>query len=555
MLHGFLDGRSASNESTHSDVGSKTPRSNWSHLHAHYSQHLPDLTFEHPQPSPTGYQHRPLERTPLEQDNLWALQNLMAAAECWHYQLITTYNCSFLRSIHDYNATDPFWDFRKRKIKAIIILANLSKFDQVESAKKLLMCFSHNPEIPFCVVVCVREAGTASMEETLGKEKILAITTSLIKAGAGDVILKCDEDTPMAIEVALLRTGMLWMEAEEALAQAQACEDLRYRDSSDEQEKICPWMQASQDMSVGVPPVDPELQEEIQSDLTVKVGEFYLKKALGSGSVGQVFEATIKGQSQQYAIKIVNKSEHTSPQKVLGEVKYLAKLPVHAHVSTLHGVLHSGKALYLCLDYGGPADLYQTQMHAPGQKLHILLAQEIFSQVAGAVHHLHNNHVCHRDLKPENISMNGSKALLVDFGLAADTQTVHQLCCGSLPFAAPEVMAKPCRYHGAQIDAWSLGVMLFEMVRGIDSFIEVMGWKNVVGPSPKLSEQLRFHFSDGIPSCCASTGTQHPDCSDVMNGLLKFDASKRWTLKDVCESPWVACRVPSEQSSLKISEH
>lgn len=569
LLLGVFGDRCASNESTFSDIRNRTPRSNIVPVDISHrtprSNIIPDLTPECSQPcSPTVYQYRPCKRTSLEEGNLLALQNLKAAAERWNYQLITTYNCSFLPSIRDYNEADPFWDFRKRSIKAIIILANLTNVDQVESAKKLLMLFSRNPHIlPF--VVCVCEAGTASLEETLGREKILAITTSLIKAGAGDVILKCDQDTPMAIEVAVIRTEMLWMEAEsEALAKVREIqEDLRFecrekvrssRDSSDQQEKICIWKQASKDVCVDLPSVDPELHEDIQSDLSVKVGDFHMVKALGSGSFGQVFFATTKGQCQLYAVKVVDKKKCTSRKccaKVLREVKYLGQLPVHAHIATLHRVLHSGSALYLCVDYGGPSNLYHCQLRAPGQKLNISLVQEIFGQVADAVQHLHNNHVCHRDLKPENIAMNGSKALLVDFGLAADTQEVHALCCGSLPFAAPEVMTKPCLYHGAQVDAWSLGVLLFEMVRGVHSFSEMMGWLNVADPSPLLTEQLRLHFSNGIP--WASMRTLHPDISDVMIGLLRFDASSRWTLKDVCESPWVACRVPFEQSSPKMS--
>jgi protein kinase A len=482
----------------------------------------------------------------------------MAAAESWDYQLIATYDCSFLPSIHDYNTAEPFWDFHTRKIKAVIVLANLSKFQQVESAKKLLMLFSRNPGIPLTIVVNVSEAGTASLEETLGREKMLAITTSLIEAGAVDVILKCRQDTPMAIEVAVLRTQMLWMAAEShALAQAhETLKDLgrerpekgrACRDSSEEHEKICPWMQAGRDMHVDVPSLDPELKEELQSDLSVKVGEFYLEKPLGYGSYSQVFKARTNRQSHQYAIKVVDKEDCTSPKKVLREVKYLGKLPVHPHIAMLHRVLHSAKALYLCMDYGGPSNLYKSQVNAPGKKLGMLVAQEIFGQVAHAVHHIHNNHVCHRDLKPENIAMNGSHALLVDFGLAGDTREVHHLCCGSLPFAAPEVMTDPCQYHGAEVDAWSLGVVLFEMVRGVDSFTEMMGWQSVVNPSSKLTEQLRFHFGNGISR--GSTIIQHPDISDVVKGLLRFNARNRWTLQDVCESPWVACRVPPEQSS------
>jgi serine/threonine protein kinase len=213
-------------------------------------------------------------------------------------------------------------------------------------------------------------------------------------------------------------------------------------------------------------------------------------------------------------------------------------------------VLHSAEALYLCLDYAGSTDLYKYQMRAPSKLLSVHFAQDIFGQVADGVHHMHKNHVCHRDLKPENIVINGPKACLVDFGLAADTRNVQSLCCGSLPFAAPEVMQEPCQYYGNQVDAWSLGVVLFEMVRGVNSFCRMMDWRNITEPSPELSKQLAAMFAHGLPA--ASSGNEHPEISDIMTGLLKVPPSQRSTLQEVTQSAWMACRAPSEQSLPKM---
>ena len=40
--------------------------------------------------------------------------------------------------------------------------------------------------------------------------------------------------------------------------------------------------------------------------------------------------------------------------------------------------------------------------------------------------------------------------------------------------------------------------------------------------------------------------------SHILSGLLTLDANARWTLQNVSESPWLACRVSAEQSLPKM---
>ncbi|OWK01068.1 MELK [Cervus elaphus hippelaphus] len=69
----------------------------------------------------------------------------------------------------------------------------------------------------------------------------------------------------------------------------------------------------------------------------------------------------------------------------------------------------------------------------------------VFRQIVSAVAYVHSQGYAHRDLKPENLLFDEyHKLKLIDFGLCAKpkgNKDHHlQTCCGSLAYAAPELI-------------------------------------------------------------------------------------------------------------------
>jgi serine/threonine protein kinase len=93
------------------------------------------------------------------------------------------------------------------------------------------------------------------------------------------------------------------------------------------------------------------------------------------------------------------------------------------------------------------------------------------AEVLLSLQYLHSHNIIYRDLKPENIVISMTERghlKLVDFGFAKRLKSIGQKTmtnCGTPAYIAPEIL-RGHNGHGYEVDIWSLGVLMVEIVSG-----------------------------------------------------------------------------------------
>ena len=90
-----------------------------------------------------------------------------------------------------------------------------------------------------------------------------------------------------------------------------------------------------------------------------------------------------------------------------------------------------------------------------------------------ALQYLHEMGVVYRDLKPENILIDADGHIrLTDFGLSKSgllaSNNLTESFCGTPEYLAPEIIRD--KAYGYSVDWYSFGLVLYEMMTGINPF-------------------------------------------------------------------------------------
>ena len=218
---------------------------------------------------------------------------------------------------------------------------------------------------------------------------------------------------------------------------------------------------------------DKDKDKSKKKKLKVKIKDFEKLNTVGLGSYGRVCLCKKKKSGKVYVMKILKKNDIIKQKQVdhvYSEYTILSKLK-HPFIVQLIGVnFEDPKYIYFILEYIQGGELFtllrsNVTFPVPQTKFYIAHIITVFE-------YLHSKNIVYRDLKPENILINKNGYLkLTDFGFAkqldsekAKTYTL----CGTPEYLAPEIILN--KGHGKAVDWWTLGILLFEMLVGIDPF-------------------------------------------------------------------------------------
>jgi serine/threonine-protein kinase len=228
--------------------------------------------------------------------------------------------------------------------------------------------------------------------------------------------------------------------------------------------------------------------------------KYRIVRRIGSGGMGEVFEAENLVLRRRVAIKLVSSSARVSEEAIARLRREASAISClhHPNVCDVYdmGVLEDGKP-YLVLEHLKGETL---ERRLAARRLTSSAAIEIFSQILSGLQMAHGVGIIHRDLKPANVFLVsragcGPLVKLLDFGFAKDvsgtlwrTITRPGMACGTPQYMSPEQLrAQPV---DARSDVFAVGVMLFEALAGVHPFrgmsVLDIGTKIIRESAPRL---------------------------------------------------------------------
>ncbi len=210
-------------------------------------------------------------------------------------------------------------------------------------------------------------------------------------------------------------------------------------------------------------------------------GRYKIKRRLGAGGMGEVYEATHTGLGKRVAIKALLPELAREPEvqvRFLREGESAARIQ-HPHVVDIYDVGTEDEVTFLVMEYLEGRDL--ADLLRERGMLPISEAVDIVLPVAAAVMAAHHEGVLHRDLKPANIFLaEGHHGLsmpkVLDFGISklmtgapTDALTTTGALIGTPFYMSPE-QAAGSKVLDARSDQYSLGVILYQCVTGVRPF-------------------------------------------------------------------------------------
>jgi tetratricopeptide (TPR) repeat protein len=212
----------------------------------------------------------------------------------------------------------------------------------------------------------------------------------------------------------------------------------------------------------------------------VRVGRYVVRRRLGQGGMGVVYEADDVDLERRIALKVLHAGDPISTEdrrRVLREAQAMARVG-HPNCVTVYEVGLHGEQVYVAMELVEGPTLAAWLRAAPRTWPEIV---RVFVQAARGLAAMHDAGLVHRDFKPDNVLIGGDERVRVsDFGLARRAHVepgAHASSTrlgGSSTFGGSAAYMSPEQHDGGVLtprsDQFGFCVALFEALYGTRPF-------------------------------------------------------------------------------------
>ncbi|KAI8097460.1 kinase-like domain-containing protein [Halteromyces radiatus] len=280
---------------------------------------------------------------------------------------------------------------------------------------------------------------------------------------------------------------------------------------------------------------DLSFANEFNKDLEGRYGKW--GRFVGKGAGGSVRLIRRSTDNKTFAVKQfrrrgTNENEKEYVKKVTAEFCIGSTLH-HPNVIETLDIIQEGSNFYEIMEFA-PNDLFNIVMSGQMSRDEIACC---WKQMLNGVHYLQSMGIAHRDLKLDNMVLDERGILkLIDFGCAVVIKYPHENkihrskgICGSDPYIAPEQYTS-LDYDATLTDLWSCGIVYVCMI------IRRFPWRI---PRPAQDQSYRNFITPSTQSAARLFKMLPRESRSILSRILEPDSTKRCTLQDVLDDPWV----------------
>lgn len=258
-----------------------------------------------------------------------------------------------------------------------------------------------------------------------------------------------------------------------------------------------------------------------------QLGRYRVLDRLGAGGMGAVFRA-VSDSGREVAIKVIHPAYAANPTyRKRFEKEVAAGQAVRSRYASV--VLEAEVAndpLYVVTEViHGPSlgKLVGAQGGLPPDRL-LTLAKE----TARALLDMHERDVVHRDLKPSNVMIAEDRAVVIDFGIAAQLADIGELTStgrvvGTLPYLAPELLDSGWASPASDVFSW--GCLIYYAATGRDAFRGAPSTlvRQIVNDDPDV-RAVPGVVRDVVVAALAKHPDQRPTVPQILDDLATVGA-------------------------------
>ncbi len=267
-------------------------------------------------------------------------------------------------------------------------------------------------------------------------------------------------------------------------------------------------------------------------------GRYLIVCPLGSGGMGEVYQAKDQRLGRDVAIKVLPEHLAQAPDSLARfewEARVLAALS-HPNIRAIHDLSKDGGLNFAVMEYLEGVTL---RHRLEERELSLDEALGVATEIAEGLAAAHVKGVIHRDLKPENIFFTTAGPVkILDFGLARmeerlaaerkmpvrPLETQPGMVMGTASYMAPEQVRG--EVLDARCDIFAFGCLLLEMITGRRAFA-----------GGTIAEIVAAVLKDEPPSLSYPGSGVPPEVAALVEGCLEKDLWRRLqSMKEVAAS-------------------